>query len=422
MRKSWLLCVLMGTLAWGQAQPGTTPSQAPPPQASPSPAQAPGQVPPQAAKPPAPPKEVAETAVVLTIKGVCAPKAPATASKTTTGKATAAPTKKPADCKTEITKAQFEKLAKALQQGPNPLNAQQKRQLATLLPRFMAMSDIAKTKGLDKTDAFKTKVKFLQMQILTQELQQSVNTEAEAKVTHEVVATYYKANPEAYEQFSLDRLFIPRNKTAAAEDKGDAKEPEKLTEEQQKAKDAEDKAKQEQGEQELTKLADTLRERAAKGEDFATLQKEAFEAAGTKVENPTINLPKVRRTGLPATQAGVFDLKVGEVSPIISDTGGHYIFKVVSKDVLPVDQVETEIHNKLKNEKSKEMMDAYTNSFQATPNEDYFGPAGPPGAPPPRGRGMIPQRPPQGMPPGAQQQPAPPAANPPAQAPPSNPN
>ena len=421
MRKSWLLCVLMGTLAWGQAQSGTTPAQAPPPQASPSPAQAPGQAPAPAAKPPAPPKEIADTAVVITIKGVCAPKTTAPASKTATGKATAAPARKPADCKTEITKAQFEKLAKSLQQGPNPLNAQQKRQLATMLPRSMAMSDIAKSKGLDKTEAFKTKVKFLQMQILTQELQQAVNAEAEAKVTHEVVATYYKANPEAYEQYSLDRLFIPRNKTAAADDKDDAKEPEKLSEEQQKAKDAEDKAKQEQAEHELTKLADTLRERAAKGEDFATLQKEAFEAAGNKVENPTINLPKVRRTGLPATQVAVFDLKAGEVSPVISDTGGHYIYKVVSKEVLPLDQVETEIHNKLKNEKSKEMMDGYTNSFQATPNEDYFGQAGPAGAPPPRGRGMIPQRPPQGLP-GAQPQPAAPAANPPAQAPPSKPN
>ncbi len=60
MRKSWLLCVLLATLTWGQAQPGTTPAQA-------SPAQAPG-----AAKAPTPPAEVPENAVVLTIKGVCA--------------------------------------------------------------------------------------------------------------------------------------------------------------------------------------------------------------------------------------------------------------------------------------------------------------------------------------------------------------
>jgi len=33
----------------------------------------------------------------------------------------------------------------------------------------------------------------------------------------------------------------------------------------------------------------------------------------------------------------VFDLKVGEVSQVITDNGGHYIYKVVSKEVLPMD-------------------------------------------------------------------------------------
>ena len=134
------------------------------------------------------------------------------------------------------------------------------------------------------------------------------------KVPPQEIDEYYKKNPEAYEQFSLDRLFIPRYKQAKLRTKTEAKEPEKLTEEQQKAKEAAEKAKQEQGEQELNKLADSLRERAAAGEDFAKLQKEAFEAAGMKVDNPTVNLPKVRRTGLPPAHAAVFDLKVGEVS------------------------------------------------------------------------------------------------------------
>src|ERR1700735_3279042 len=88
MRKSWLLCVLLGTLAWGQAQPGMAPD--------------PAQAPSPATKPPAPAVEVAETAVVLTITGVC-PAVPRTAaaSKTVAGKPAAAPAKKPADCKTE---------------------------------------------------------------------------------------------------------------------------------------------------------------------------------------------------------------------------------------------------------------------------------------------------------------------------------
>ena len=418
MRKSWLLCVLLATLAWGQAQPGTPPAQ-------PNPAQAPS-----AAKAPAQPTEVPENAVVLTIKGVCAPVSKTTsASKTGAGNATAANAKKPADCKTEITRAQFEKLTSALQQGPNPLNAQQKRQLAAQLPQLMGMSDAAKAKGLDKTARFAETMKFVKMRILTSELQQAVQEEAD-KVPPQKIAEYYKNNPEAFEQFTLERLFIPRYKQAEAEDKTQAKEQEKPTEEQQKAKESAEQAKREQGEQELKKLADSLRERAAAGEDFAKLQKEAFDAAGTKVANPTVTLPPMRRTGLPAAHASVFDLKVEEISAVISDNGGHYIYKVVKKELLPSDQVKEEIHNKLKSERLKEMMDKYTNSFQATPNEAYFGPAGPAGPggrpagqlPPHMPRPQMTPAQPQGAPPPTNNPAQPPAPPPAQQPPPSKPN
>ena len=420
MRKSWLLCVFLATLTWGQAQPGTTPAPA-------SPAQATG-----AAKAPTPPAEVPENAVVLTIKGVC-PAAPKTtaASKTGASKTTAATAKKPADCKTEITRAQFEKLTGALQQGPNPLNAQQKRQLAAQLPQLMAMSEAAKAKGLEKTARFGETMKFVKMRILSAELQRAVQEEAD-KVPPEKIAKYYKDNPEAFEQFTLERLFIPRYKQAEAEDKEkeEAKEPEKPTEEQQKAKEAADQAKREQGEQEMKKLADGLRERAAAGEDFAKLQKEAFDAAGTKVANPTVTLPPMRRTGLPAAHAAVFDLKVGELSAVISDNGGHYIYKVVKKELLPLDQVKEEIHTKLKGEQLKELMDKYTNSFQATPNEAYFGAAGPTGPggrplgqmPPHMPRPQMTPAQPQGAPPAANAPVQPPAQPPTQQPPPSKPN
>src|ERR1700688_4405929 len=338
MRKSWLLCVFVGTLAWGQAQPGMT--SAPAPSA--------------ATKAPEPTAEVPENAVVLTIKGVC-PATPKTAaaSKTSASKTAAAAAKKPADCKTEITRAQFEKIAGGLSPTVTP---QLKRQLEQALPRFMAMSEAAKAKGLDKSPRFVETMKIAKMQILTTELQRTVQEESD-KVPETEIAEYYKKNPEAYEQYSLDRLFIPRYKQPEAEEKDAGKEPEKLTEEQQKAKEATDKAKQEQGEQDMNKLADTLRARAAAGEDFAKLQKEAFEAAGTKVENPTVNLPTVRRTGLPPAHAAVFDLKAGDVSQVISDNGGHYIYKVESKEVLPLDdKVKAEIHNKLKSEHMKETM------------------------------------------------------------------
>jgi PPIC-type PPIASE domain len=409
MRKSWLVCVLLGALAWGQApppgaspaaQPGNTPPQPPPPRGVQM--QQPGAPPPSTA-------EVPESAPVITIHGVCPP-APKTATAGATGAKTAATAaKKPADCKTVITRAEFEKIAKALQQGPNVMNPQQRRQLAAALPRFMAMSEAAKSKGLDKTEHFNEMVKFAKMQILTQDLQRNLQEEAD-KITPEQIDEYYKKNPEAYQQFSLDRVFVPRYKQEPADSKEGDKDDEKLTDEQQKAKEAADKAKQEQGEQELDKLAESLRARAASGEDFAKLQKEAFDAAGMKMDSPTINLPKLRRTGLPAAQAAVFDLNAGDISPVISDNSGHYIYKVVSKETLPLDQVKDEIRNTLKTQNLKDLMDKYQTSYHADINDAYFGPAPAPGPRP----GGMPMRP-QGAPMQPQSQGHPPAQSAPAQ-------
>lgn len=414
MRKSWLVCVL-GALAWGQAAPAP-----PAAQTGAAPAQTGvigGMVRPQApALPPDMSASVPPDAAVITVNGVCPatskpaaakPVAGAAAKPATTAKAAA--TAK-ADCKTIVTKAQFEKMANAL--SPN-MTPQVKKQLAGVLPRVIAMSDAAEKKGLDKTPAFKETMKFYRMQVLTQTLQRSIQEEA-AKVPAEEIAKYYKEHADTFEQFNLDRVFVPRTRQEPieAKEKEDDDKGEKLSEEAQKAKQAEQKAKTEEGEQAMTKLADSLRARAAAGEDFVKLQKEAFEAAGMKIESPTVNLASVRRAGLPAAHASVFDLKAGEVSQVIGDSGGHYIYKVNSKDELPLDKVESEIKNTLVNQRTRDMMEKVNGSYKPDLNEAYFGPAGAM-APPPRM-----QNPHMAPPPGMQQrQQAPPPAEPQAQKP-----
>src|SRR5690348_5431792 len=183
MRKSWLVCVLLSTLAWGQAAPGTPPpSQAPAPPPDTSAA-----VPPEAA--------------VITVNGVCPVKPKPAVAKTAAGTAAkSAATEKTtattsaADCKTVITKAQFEKLASGV--APN-MTPQLKKQLASVLPRLIAMSSAAEKKGLDKTPRFSETMKFAKMQILTNELQRSIQEEA-AKVPPEDVEKYYKDHPDAF--------------------------------------------------------------------------------------------------------------------------------------------------------------------------------------------------------------------------------
>ncbi len=396
MRKSWLLCVLLGTLAWGQAAPEAAP---------PSPAQAPpaAAVDKSASLPP--------NTVVLTITGVCAaqPKAATTAGKTGTAAKTAAAKTPAADCKTEITKAEFEKTAAAV--APN-VTPQLKKQLAAALPRLIALSTEAKKEGIDKTPQFAETMKFVKMQVLSQEMQKKAQKQA-SDIPPAEIEKYYNEHKDTFEQVTVDRLFVPRTKQSEADAKEEEKD-EKLTDDQQKAKEAAEKVKADEGEAAMTKIADELHARAVKGEEIAKLQKEAYDAAGMKVEAPSVTLANLRRTGLPPGHAAVFDLKVGDVSQVISDSGGHYVYKIVSKSTMTQEQASNEIHSKMQNDRMKEKMDKLNGSFKAIPNEAYFGPGGLAPMPPPR----IPHPRP-GMPPAGAVQPQTP---PPAPAPDVKPN
>jgi peptidyl-prolyl cis-trans isomerase C len=409
MGKSWTLCVLLGALAWGQAAPNSA-TQVQSPQApamNPMRPQTPG-----AAETS---ESVPETAAVITVRGVCSPPArpasQATAAKPATGAKTSLSSASAADCKTVITKAEFEKLASSLSPSGS-ISPQLKRQLGGMLPRVIAMSNQAKKEGMDKTDHYREMVKFVQMQVLASELQRKLQAEAQ-NIPDADVQKYYDEHQADFEQYNLDRLFVPRMKQNEPDlkDENEKDKNEKPTEDQIKAKQAADKAKNDANEQAMTKLADDLRARAAAGEDFTKLQKDAFEAAGMKIESPSVSLANVRRTGLSPSHAAIFGLKPGEVSQVISDNGGHYIYKMKSESELPLDQAKNEIHGRLQNERMREMTDKLNSSFKVETNEAYFG-TGAPGMPPrPGAAGMgRPAAPQAGTPPPSSQSQAPPSA------------
>ncbi len=400
------MCVLLGGLAWGQAQPSAPPPAAQPGRPSMGGPQAGAALPDSAASVPA-------SAAVLTITGVCKPQPRPAAAKA--GAAAAKPAAKtaPADCKTVVTRAEFEKLVDSISAHPNP---QLRRQLASAYPGILAFAEAAQKQGLDKTARFETEMKFVRMQILGKELRDQISEKA-AKVSDEDVNSYYQAHLAVYQEFNLDRVFVPHFRPAAPEAKLELKDEKegkdakdaKLTPEQQQKQKADTEAEE-------AKLADSLRTQAAAGEDFVKLQKEAYDAAGMKMDAPPINLPKVRRNGLPPGQVAVFDLKEGEVSQVISDPGGHYIYKVKAIVQMPLDdQLKNEIHGMLQGQQQREEMDKYQKSYTVQTNEEYFGPPPPPGPPP--GARTLPNRVPRTAAPGAQPQTPAPATPPPAASP-----
>jgi hypothetical protein len=359
MRFQHLVCLLLAGLAFGQAAPPATPPAAGA-QAEQSPA---------AAAPAAPPEvKVGPDDAVITLKGFCA-------DATQTGDA----------CKTVITRAQFEKLAEALQPGMSPTI---RRQLATAYSRNLRMSTVAEKRGLDKGPAFEEKMNFARMQILSQELTRALQEDS-GKVTDGDIEDYYKKNEASYEQATFARIFVPRAKQivppvakpkAGATASAKASAPQPPTEAQKKA-----------AEEAMTKVAASLRARAVQGEDFDKLQKDAYVAAGLSGSAPTTKMEKVRRTSLPANHQAVMDLKTGEVSEVISDAGGaSYIYKLVSKETLSLETVKPEIQKMISSQRYRDSMQGFQGNVDL--NDAYFGAARNPATPPPP-RGVRPPAP-----------------------------
>lgn len=354
MRFQSLVCLLLAGFVFGQAAPPATPPAA-------------GAKAEQSAtttpdKPPAPEVKVGPDDPVLTLTNFCADAA-----------------KQGDACKTVISRAQFEKLAEALQPNMSPAI---RRQLANAYARMLRMSTAAEKRGLENGPKFDEKLKFARMQILSQELSGTLQEES-GKVSDSDIADYYKKNEASYEQASFARIYIPRSKQFVNPvvkpkpgEKAAAKPtaPAQPTEAQKKA-----------SEEAMKKLADSIRARAAKGEDPDKLQKEASVAAGLPTSTPNTKMEKVRRTALPTAHQSVIDLKPGEVSEVIAEpNGGYYIYKLVSKETLTLEAVKPEIQRTISSQRYRDSMQSFQGNLEL--NNAYFGPVRGPGAPPiPRG-------------------------------------
>jgi len=349
MLKALASTVLLCCIAQAQAAPGAHPVQPPKPA---EPASA-------AAIPP--------TAPVITIAGFC-PDAPAGTDK------------KSPDCKTVVTKAAFEKLIDTL----NPKMPPQARQsVAGDYAKMLVFANEAKKKGLEDTPRFKELVHFITMQVAAQELIR--NLQEQAKPSPAEVEKYYKDHAASYEEVSLKRIFIPRNSPNA-----------KPTD----PKPTDD---------ELKKEGDKARAELAAGDDFDKIEKGIYDSKGYKTPPPPTTIPNWRKDAVPPAQASLFDLKEGEVSPVMVEPAGAYIYKVIEKKTIPLDTVKMEIESKLGSEQMRAKMEELTSSVKPELNEAYFrgfsssgpGMIGPAGTPPTTREGPAPT---------AQKMPAKPAA------------
>jgi parvulin-like peptidyl-prolyl isomerase len=351
----------------GSPAPAGSAQAAPQQPAQPQPAQQPPATaqPPSATTPPATPKApgapqassdaaaVPATEPVITIQGVCA-STPARKTGTAAAAKTPAGTRAGESCKTLVTKTQFEDLLSAVNPNNQNIAPAMRRNLAQAYVELLTFTQAAQKAGVDKDPKFAEVMRLVRMRTLEDFYRRNLEEKYRTPPASEV-QTYYSQNLPKYEEIKLSRIFIPaKNPSAASKD------------------DWEKKAAQ---------LANDVRDRAAKGEDFEKLQKEAYTTLGLTITPPSTTVGNRRRGMLaPQEEQELFALKAGEVSKLEQEPAGYIIYKVESKQTVPLDQVKDEISRELFRQKMDSQLKSITAAVHADFNDKYFGPPNPPQA------------------------------------------
>lgn len=265
--------------------------------------------------------KVSPDMAVITIKGLC--------------DKSAIPSGSP--CQTVVTRAQFEKLTNALLPNMKPSF---QLQVAHGYPDLLEMAQAAEARGVDKTPRFQERLEFARLQILSQELVRQIDEES-SHIPDKDIADYYRDHAADYQTVTMERIFIPKKQG----DSGDK----------------------------MLRVAEQLRTRAAAGEDFMALQKEAYVAADMIDVPPNPSLGNVKPADLPQNHSPVFGMKPGEVSQVLTDSTGHYVYKLDSREIQALDQAKNEIHKILQSQRKEQTMEELRRPFTTELNPSYFG-------------------------------------------------
>lgn len=281
-------------------------------------------------KAPAPTKEVGPDDPVITLTGTC-PQA-TDAAKTSTS-----------ECKTVVTRAEFERIKNAL--APEaPESA--RRQIAETYAQALVVNNEGIKEGVQNDPSAEEVFKFAKMRAMGQLLARHVQQNAQ-KVSDDEVKKYFENHRHDFDEAVLTRIIIPKKA-------GTKKVP--VTPAMEKA------------------YAERLRKRFLAGEKAPALQKEAFTRAAVKAPAPETNVGAVRREALPPTQVQIFDLKPGEVSQVIAEPNAAFIYKVEAETTPELDPTITaEIRKIIAGERLQNEAKRIGESSKPTLNPDYFG-------------------------------------------------
>jgi hypothetical protein len=259
-------------------------------------------------------------------------------------------------CKTIITRAQFEKIIDAIQPD---MPTRTRREFAMHYADALVMAQKAEQMGLDKGANYEEQIRLARIQVLSQDLKNVVQEKA-SQTSNKEIKNYYNNNIARFEKAQVDRIYIPKNQQPPPVP--DKKLINTGTQERSLGSD-----------QRIKDEANNLHARAVAGEEFAKLQEDAYQVAGIRGTAPS-TIMIIRRTSLPPNQAFVIDLNTGEISSVLSDPNGYVIYRINKKDVLSLDQARDEIKATVRSQHIQDEMRFVMGSATPILDEGYFAP------------------------------------------------
>jgi PPIC-type PPIASE domain len=306
---------------------------------------------------------VPPTAAVITIEGLCETPVPSLTRQP-------AKPQNPQSCRTQITRAEFEKLLSRV--APPNANADIKKRIADTYARLLTMAKEGEKLGVEKDPAFQEQLEIIKLQVKAQWAERKIDAEA-SNISDADLKAYYDANGAAYEEASLDRIFIPKAPQPPSPATGNTTPGTSNATSSSASTSAATSAGDPQ------QVAEQARQQLQKGDDPAKVQAAVFQQIQSKADPPQTKREHVRRgTSLPPNdEPKIFALKPGEVSDVISDQIGYAIYKMGERKQLPFDSVKNDIKTLLVTQRMKDKLAAIMNSAKTELNESYFGPQSP---------------------------------------------
>jgi hypothetical protein len=291
------------------------------------------------------PDSVAPNAAVVTIHGVC----PKDVTSAKTGS-------KDSSCQTVITKEQFNAMLSGMSVASQITTPAAMRNFAESYSQLLALAGEGEKAGAENDPRFQELMRIARLRALADSYRHSLD-EKFSNPSQQEIEAYYNENISKYDSFKVERIIVPSinpSRTPAARAENEKK---------------------------VQQLASDIRERAARGEETQKLQDEVYKALALP-SPPKTDLGMKRRGVFPvAIEKDLLALKPGEVTKLESEMSGFNIYKLRSRDTIPLEHVKAEIVRDLHQKNMEVTIKAVTGNIHPELNEQFFGPTGRTGGP-----------------------------------------